>query len=250
MGVRACVWGWSPRERSRLAHPALGQLPHIGAVPMRWALYLGPIPRKFQPPLDPSAPFGLYVPPKSQDITVGVAQLVESRIVIPVVVGSSPIVHPPRTLLIPRSQKGFEVSSAAGSTWGGAVQCHSVRRPFGRRAEHTQQSQRHTLSIAENCSILKGPVVMTRRRSSLPAQVALGYRHCARVGLVGLALNMLERWDETEVTLREAIAIGEQHGTPMMHEWHQLLAGALANQDRDTEAVSAGSSIRQRRRRF
>ncbi len=75
-------------------------------------------PQKLQGPLDLVGSFGLYVRPTSQDIMVGVAQSVESRIVIPVVVGSSPIVHPAKALLILTSQKGFVgLEECLGPTW-------------------------------------------------------------------------------------------------------------------------------------
>ena len=42
---------------------------------------------------------------------VGVAQLVESRIVIPVVVGSSPIFHPTETPMVAQGQPFFCLKS-------------------------------------------------------------------------------------------------------------------------------------------
>jgi len=74
--------------------------------------------------------------------------------------------------------------------------------------------------------------------AKLRAEPLIDHPHeAAKVGIVGLKLALLERYSEAEEAFRESIAIGEQHGTPMMHQWHQLLGSSLANQGRQTEAL-------------
>lgn len=86
--------------------------------------------------------------------------------------------------------------------------------------------------------VLKKLEEARRSLAELRAEAVIDRPHeAAKVGIIGLHLGTLQRWSQAETTLREALAIGEQFGTPLMHQWHQLLAGALTNQGQNSEAL-------------
>ncbi len=90
---------------------------------------------------------------------VGVAQLVEPRFVVPVVVGSSPIAHP--ISLFNDSQPGrFQPGDSSPGTAAGSVPCRECALPGVRRGEgHCDDQPLQSRSMQSGDNHVKGCVV-------------------------------------------------------------------------------------------